>query len=81
VLWLCHPCGSSVAGLPAFEQIYEPQVGARMRAFSQTSSEKDRRRFAALEATRLGPGEVVGGHGLAALGQLAFGLPDFCTGR
>lgn len=41
-----------------FQERYEPQVEARMRGFSQTLSEKDRRRFAALEAARLGHGGV-----------------------
>jgi len=35
---------------------YEPPVEERMRAFERTLSEKDRRRFAALEAQRLGHG-------------------------
>ena len=39
-----------------FRERYEPQVEERMRAFAQTLSEKDRRRFAALEAARLGHG-------------------------
>ena len=38
---------------------YEPEVAGRMRGFYQTLSEKDRRRFAALEARRLGHGGVV----------------------
>ena len=41
-----------------FQERYEPQVEAWMRAFSQTLSEKDQRRFAALEAARLGHGGV-----------------------
>jgi hypothetical protein len=41
-----------------FQRRYEPQVEARMRAFCETLSEKDRRRFAALEAARLGHGGV-----------------------
>jgi hypothetical protein len=41
-----------------FQQRYEPQVEERMRAFGQTLSEKDRRRFAALEAARLGHGGI-----------------------
>jgi hypothetical protein len=41
-----------------FRERYEPHVEERMRGFSQTLSEKDRRRFAALEAARLGRGGV-----------------------
>jgi hypothetical protein len=41
-----------------FQQRYEPHVEEWMRAFGQTLSEKDRRRFAALEAARLGHGGV-----------------------
>jgi hypothetical protein len=41
-----------------FQQGYEPHVEERMRAFFQTLSEKDRRRFAALEAARLGHGGI-----------------------
>jgi hypothetical protein len=41
-----------------FQERYEPRVEERMRGFSQTLSEKDRRRFAALEAGRLGRGGV-----------------------
>ena len=41
-----------------FQQRYEPQVEEWMRAFGQTLSEKDRRRFAALEAARLGHGGI-----------------------
>ncbi len=36
-----------------FQQRYEPNIEDRMRAFSQMLSERDRRRFAALEAVRL----------------------------
>ena len=39
-----------------FQERYEPQVEERMRAFWQTLSERDRRRFAALEVARLGHG-------------------------
>ena len=39
-----------------FQRRYEPQVEERMRAFWETLSEKDRRRFAAFEAMRLGHG-------------------------
>jgi len=42
----------------AFHGRYEPHIEERMRAFCQTLSEKDRRRFAALEAARLGHGGV-----------------------
>ena len=41
-----------------FQERYEPHVEERMRAFCQTLSEKDRRRFAAFEAARLGHGGV-----------------------
>jgi hypothetical protein len=41
-----------------FQNRYEPHVEEQMRAFEQTLSEKDRRRFAALEATRLGHGGI-----------------------
>ena len=39
-----------------FQKRYEPHVEDRMRVFWQTLSERDRRRFAALEAARLGHG-------------------------
>ena len=39
-----------------FRGRYTPQVEDQMRALWQTLSEKDRRRFAAFEATRLGYG-------------------------
>jgi hypothetical protein len=39
-----------------FQKRYEPHVENRMRLFWQTLSERDRRRFAALEAARLGHG-------------------------
>ena len=39
-----------------FRGRYEPHVEEQMRFFWQTLSEKDRRRFAALEAGRLGHG-------------------------
>lgn len=35
---------------------YEPELAERMRGFYQTLSEKDRRRYAALEARQLGRG-------------------------
>lgn len=41
-----------------FEKRYEPQIEERMRAFCETLSERDRRRFAALEAARLGHGGI-----------------------
>ena len=41
-----------------FQQRYEPDIEGRMRAFCQTLSERDRRRFAALEAARLGHGGI-----------------------
>ena len=40
----------------AFPQRYEPYVEERMRGFFETLSEKDQRRFSALEAARLGRG-------------------------
>jgi len=40
----------------AFTRQYAPEMEARILAFCQTLSEKDRRRFAALEAQRLGFG-------------------------
>ena len=39
-----------------FLERYAPRVEERMRAFWQTLSERDRRRFAALEVARLGHG-------------------------
>jgi hypothetical protein len=39
-----------------FNKRYEAQVEEQMRAFYATLSEKDQRRFAALEARRLGRG-------------------------
>ena len=41
-----------------FTARYEPNVEERMRGFYQTLSEKDRRRYAALEACRLGRGGI-----------------------
>ena len=41
-----------------FSAQYSPAVEDRMRGFYQTLSEKDQRRFAALEATRLGFGGI-----------------------
>jgi hypothetical protein len=41
-----------------FQQRYAPHIEERMRAFSQTLSERDRRRFASLEAERLGHGGI-----------------------
>jgi hypothetical protein len=41
-----------------FQQRYEPKVEQRMQAFFQTLSEKDRRRYASLEAARLGRGGI-----------------------
>lgn len=41
-----------------FQERYEPQTEEWMRALWQTFSEKDRRRFAALEAVRLGRGGI-----------------------
>jgi hypothetical protein len=39
-----------------FQERYKRHIEEQMRAFCQTLSEKDRRRFAALEAARLGHG-------------------------
>ena len=41
-----------------FQKQYEPQVAEQIRAFVRTLSEKDSRRFAALEAARLGHGGI-----------------------
>ncbi len=41
-----------------FQERYAADVEDRMRAFWNTLSERDRRRFAALEATKLGFGGV-----------------------
>ena len=41
-----------------FQERYATDVEDRMRAFWQTLSERDRRRFAALEATKLGFGGI-----------------------
>ena len=41
-----------------FREQYEPHVESQMCGFFQTLSEKDQRRFAALEAGRLGRGGV-----------------------
>ena len=41
-----------------FHKRYEACVEEQMRAFERTLSEKDRRRFAALEAVRLGHGGI-----------------------
>ena len=42
----------------AFQGEYEPEIESRMRAYYQTLSEKDGRRFAVLEAKRLGYGGI-----------------------
>lgn len=42
-----------------FTAQYEPDDEERMRGFYQTLSEKDQRRYAALEARRLGRGGIV----------------------
>ena len=39
-----------------FQQRYEPHIEDQMRGFWKTLSEKDRRRFSAFEALRLGRG-------------------------
>ena len=41
-----------------FQKRYEPRIEEQMRVFERTLSEKDRRRFAALEAARLGHGGI-----------------------
>jgi hypothetical protein len=41
-----------------FQQRYDEHVERNMREFAQTLSEKDRRRLAALEASRLGHGGI-----------------------
>lgn len=41
-----------------FQKQYDRHIEEQMRAFYQTLSEKDRRRFAALEAARLGHGGI-----------------------
>jgi FixJ family two-component response regulator len=41
-----------------FQRRYEPRAEERMRAFCRTLSERDRRRFSALEAGRLGHGGI-----------------------
>jgi hypothetical protein len=41
-----------------FQERYEPEVEEEMRLFCQTLSERDRRRYAALEARRLGHGGI-----------------------
>jgi hypothetical protein len=41
-----------------FQERYEAHFEEQMRAFERTLSEKDRRRFAALEAARLGHGGI-----------------------
>lgn len=41
-----------------FQKRYEPHNEERMRRFWETLSEKDRRRFAALEAGKLGHGGI-----------------------
>jgi hypothetical protein len=41
-----------------FQERYAPEVEELLKGFSRTLSEKDRRRYAALEAARLGRGGV-----------------------
>lgn len=41
-----------------FQARYEPAIAERLRAFYKTLSEKDRRRFVAVEAERLGHGGI-----------------------
>jgi hypothetical protein len=42
----------------AFQSQYEPEVVVQVRAFYATLSEKDRRRYVAVEARRLGHGGI-----------------------
>jgi hypothetical protein len=42
----------------AFQAPYPPEVAERVRAFYATLSEKDQRRYAAVEAARLGHGGI-----------------------
>lgn len=42
----------------SFKGEYEPEIESRMRAYYETLSEKDGRRFAVLEAKRLGYGGI-----------------------
>ena len=42
----------------AFQAQYPPEVAAHVRGFYATLSEKDRRRYAAVEARRLGHGGI-----------------------
>ena len=42
----------------AFQAQYPPEVAGRVRAFYSTLSEKDQRRYAAVEAARLGHGGI-----------------------
>ena len=42
----------------AFQTQYPPEIAARVRAFYATLSEKDQRRYAAVEAARLGHGGI-----------------------
>jgi hypothetical protein len=42
----------------AFQSQYEPEVVGQVRAFFATLSEKDRRRYVAIEARRVGHGGI-----------------------
>jgi hypothetical protein len=42
----------------AFQGQYTPEIEGRLRAYYESLSEKDRRRFAVLEAKRLGYGGI-----------------------
>lgn len=42
----------------AFQSQYEPELVAEVRAFYATLSEKDRRRYVAIEARRVGHGGI-----------------------
>ena len=42
----------------AFERQYDETIAGRMKGFFDTLSEKDQRRYAAMEATKLGHGGI-----------------------
>lgn len=72
---------------PLLSGVYSPEVEVRMRSVFRSLSEKDRRRYAAVEADKLGRGAItylshvfgcgrgVIYHGLRELDQLASGDP------
>jgi hypothetical protein len=65
-----------------FEARYAPDVVAQVRGFYQTLSEKDRRRYAAVEARRLGHGgiEYVAGVLECSTRTIERGLSELDTG-